>query len=49
MTSSQELVPYADEPLADNNWLSKYESEEKKQRREDLENRLVGNDPVETW
>ena len=43
--------PYADEPIASAEWLSKYEKdmEEEEARRQDLQNRFDGLDAVSNW
>ena len=45
------LEPYADEPIADEEWLKKYrkEQEEKRQLEEDLTKRLENRVRVSGW
>ena len=49
--SSDEIMAYADEPLADENWLKKYEAENEENRRleQELQKRLDGTVQVESW
>jgi len=49
--SSDEIMAYADEPLADEDWLKKYEeeNEENKRLEEELQKRLDGTVQVESW
>ena len=45
------LEPYADEPIADKEWLKRYrkEQEEKRRHEEDLTKRLVNRVRVSGW
>ena len=50
-TSGHSLEPYADEPLADEEWLANYrkENEEKDQLENELKRRLENSVRVEVW
>ena len=43
--------PYAEEPLADDDWLEQYnrDRERTENRNRELEDRLNGITPVDTW
>ena len=49
--SSDEIMAYADEPLADKDWLKKYEAENEENKRleEELRKRLDGTVEVKSW
>ena len=49
--SSDEIMAYADEPLADEEWLKKYEAENEENKRleEELQKRLDGTVQVKSW
>ena len=49
--SSDEIMAYADEPLADEDWLKKYEAENEENKRleEELQKRLDGTVQVKSW
>ncbi|XP_029183407.2 uncharacterized protein LOC114951365 [Acropora millepora] len=49
--STEDLMAYADEPLADEEWLKKYEAENEENKRleQELQARLDGAVQVETW
>ena len=49
--STEDIMAYADEPLADEEWLKKYEAENEENKRleQELQARLDGAVQVETW
>ena len=49
--STEDIMAYAEEPLADEEWLKKYQaaSEENKRLEQELQARLDGAVQVETW
>ena len=49
--SSDKIMAYADEPLADEDWLKKYEAENEENKRleEELRKRLDGTVQVKSW
>ena len=49
--SADDIMAYADEPLADEEWLKKYEEENQENKRleQELQGRLDGAVRVESW
>ena len=49
--STEDIMAYTDEPLADEEWLKKYEGENEKNKRleQELQAILEGAIQVETW
>ena len=49
--STEDMMAYADEPLADEEWVKKYEAENEENKRleQELQARLDGAVQVETW
>ena len=49
--SSDEIMAYADEPLADEDWLKKHEAENEEDKclEQELQKRLDGTVEVESW
>ena len=50
-SSDEDMVPYADDPLADPAWTAEYEKEmkEDKELEKALKDRLTGRVTVDTW
>ena len=48
-SSDEDIVPYADDSLADPHWTAEYEKEMKEELEKILKDRLTGRVGVDTW